>query len=181
MKPQSTPKLNPVARAVEDSLRVDTSGDKELLSTFEQGWDDLNQLKDDLASTILNLVDEVQQILSNRNLLEQTDNRREEFDRLQDSFFSDVTNASEQIAALRAQHEGRSGPIASMDDLSVFTRLSLGYNTLGVELQALLAPNIASMVLLIDEALREGGHRAQDQQTAVDAVVTNPSTGSHHV
>lgn len=181
MKLQSTNKLNPVARAVGDSLRVDTSGDQELLSTFEQGWDDLNQLKDELASTILNLVGEVQQILSNKNLLEQTDHRREEFDRLQDSFFSDVTNASEQIATLRAQHEGRTGPITSMADLGVFTRLSLGYNTLGVELQALLAPNIASMVLLIDEALREGAHRAQVQQTAVDAATANPSTGSRHV
>lgn len=143
--------VNAAVNAAINELRVDKSGDSELLATSKEGWDDLNVLKNELASSMLTFVVEIDNINNSPELQSLLGSRKPEFDKLLDVFFSDIDRFSKTIETLRNQHEHRSGSITSMEELNEFTRLSMSYQTLQIEINTLLAPTMGAIVLLMHE------------------------------
>lgn len=130
---------------------IDKSGDDAVLATNEEGWDDLNELKESLAHTLLGFVIEIETIVNSPDLINALGERRKEFDKLINVFYSDINRFTETIKNLRGQHENLAGRITSMDQLNTFTRLSMSYQTLQIELQSLLAPTMACIILILHE------------------------------
>jgi hypothetical protein len=59
-------------------------------------------------------------------------------------FYSDINRFTATIQSLRSEHDHHRGSIATMEELNTFTRLSMSYQTLQIELQSLLAPTLAA-------------------------------------
>jgi hypothetical protein len=135
----------------DDGMIIDRSEDAEALQTNQEGWDDLAVLKDELAQTLLSFVIEIERITSSPELLEALGTRRGEFDKTLDVFYSDIDRFTNTIQSLRSEHDHLQGGVTSMDDLNLFTRLSMGYQTLQIELQSLLGPTMANIVLMLHE------------------------------
>lgn len=142
------------ANADEDeSLTVDTSNDAQTLNSNKECWDDLSLLKNELATALLHFVIEIESMVTSPDILSALGEDRREFDKTVNVFYSDVNKFTEQIHALRSQHEHLSGGIESMDDLNLFTRLSMNYQVLQIELHSLLGPTMANIVLILHQAL----------------------------
>jgi hypothetical protein len=135
----------------DDGMIIDRSEDAEALQTNQEGWDDLAFLKDELAQTLLSFVIEIERITSSPELLEALGDRRGEFDKTLNVFYSDIDRFTNTIQSLRSEHDHLQGGVTSMDDLNLFTRLSMGYQTLQIELQSLLGPTMANIVLMLHE------------------------------
>ena len=141
-----------VNRAVNE-VYVDKSGDAAFLAQAGEGWDDLTNLKNELATSMLTFMAEIESILHKPELLSMLGSNREEFDRLMNVFWADIDRFSKTMQTLRNQHENRSGALKSMEELNEFTRLSMQYQTLQVEMNSLLAPTMGSIVLILHEAV----------------------------
>lgn len=155
----------------DEGLTVDTSNDAQTLNSNKECWNDLAVLKDDLATTLLQFVVEIESAVTSPEILNALGADRHEFDKTVNVFYSDVNKFTEQIQILRHQHEHLSGGIDSMDDLNLFTRLSMGYQTLQIELHSLLGPTMANIVLIL--------HQALPSKIAVKS--TEPATGEVNV
>ena len=137
----------------DEGLTVDTSGDAQTLNSNKECWDDLSVLKNDLATTLLQFVVEIESAVTSPEILNALGADRHEFDKTVNVFYSDINRFTEQIQSLRSQHEHFSGGIDSMDDLNLFTRLSMSYQTLQIELHSLLGPTMANIILILHQAL----------------------------
>lgn len=137
----------------DEGITIDTSNDITTLNTNKECWDDLSHLKNELAATLLNFVVEIERATTSPELLSALGADRQEFDKTVNVFYSDVNRFTEQIQSLRSQHEHLSGGIDSMDDLNLFTRLSMSYQTLQIELHSLLGPTMANIILILHQAL----------------------------
>lgn len=135
----------------DDGMIIDRSEDAEALQTNQEGWDDLAVLKDELAQTLLSFVIEIERITRSPELLEALGDRRSEFDKTLNVFYSDIDRFTNTIQSLRSEHDHLQGGVSSMEDLNLFTRLSMGYQTLQIELQSLLGPTMANIVLMLHE------------------------------
>lgn len=138
------------SRAI-DHFSIDRSGDQAALAGSDEGWDDLNVLKNELSQTMLGFVIEIESITKSPELLALLGDKRGEFDQMLNVFYSDINRFSSTIETLRHQHEHYSGSIASMEQLNEFTRLSMSYQTLQIEMQSLLAPTMAGIILMMHE------------------------------
>lgn len=135
-----------------DEVYVDKSKDAEFLSNIGEGWDDLNTLKNDMAKSVLTFVMEIESILNHQEIIDMLGEQRSEFNNLVNVFWSDIDRFSKTMQELRSQHEHRSGKLATMEELNEFTRLSMSYQTLQVEMNSLLSPTMAGIVLILHEA-----------------------------
>jgi hypothetical protein len=175
MQPIIPKPRNSASRLIQQGFVVNTDRDEEFFSQNQDAWSDLNTLKDSLAHTMLGFVIEVERITSSPEVMEQLQGRRAEFDGYLQTFYADVGRFSETIQSLRAQHEGREGRLVSMEDLTLFTRLSMEYQTLQVELQSLLAPTLGSLVLLLHEQIPQGVHSPEIVPDHVAPPPANPN------
>ena len=141
-----------VNRAMNE-VYVDKSGDAAFLAQIGEGWDDLQTLKNELATSMLTFIMEIESILQQPELMAMLGAHKGEFDRLMNVFWFDIDRFSKTMQELRTQHETRSGKLATMEELNEFTRLSMSYQTLQVEMNSLLAPTMGSIVLILHEVL----------------------------
>lgn len=141
------------AAQVAGDFVINRSDDQEFLNQNQQGWDDLNELKDLLAQSLLGFVINIDSITSSPELRAMLGGKLVEFDKLLAVFYSDVDRFSKTIQELRAEHEHLSGRITSMEQINDFTRLSMAYQALQMELTSLLSPTMAGIVLLLHEAV----------------------------
>lgn len=164
-----------INKIIEDSMDIDRSGDAELLSKNDQSWDDLNNLRESLGSALLQLCQEIFSMSVNPEIQSVLGDRKTEFDKLMKTFEADSTSFSERVQEIRLQHEGRTGKLTSMQEYSEFTRLFLQYQNAHDELNALLAPTMSELVLLVHEqvAVAQAAKDATDPQVVTDVVVKN--------
>lgn len=144
--------INSAVNRAMNEVYVDKSGDAAFLAEIGEGWDDLSKLKNELATSMLTFMTEVESILHQPELLAMLGANREEFNRLMNVFWSDIDRFSKTMQTLRTQHEDRSGALKTMEELNEFTRLSMQYQTLQVEMNSLLAPTMGSIVLILHES-----------------------------
>lgn len=146
-------KVSYAVRELTEELSIDRSGDEAALDGNEEGWDDLNLLKDEIATTMLGFVIDTDSVVNNQQVLSMLGDKRAEFDKHISIFYSDIERFTSTIQTLRVEHENRSGRINTMEDLNTFTRLSMSYQTLQVEMQSLLGPTMASIILILHEVV----------------------------
>ena len=156
-----------------NELYVDKSGDADFLAKIGEGWDDLINLKNELATSMLTFMSEIESLLHRPELLGMLGSNREEFDRLMNVFWADIDRFSKTMHNLRIQHDDRTGALKTMEELNEFTRLSMQYQTLQVEMNSLLAPTMGSIVLIL--------HESAPQWLEIAPVQTQPETENANV
>lgn len=148
---QSLPKKTALATSIEDAYVIDTTDDEKSLTEATETWDDLNELRDSLATAVLEFVLSIEALTSNKDIVSQLGDALPVFNKHLKVFFHDVDGFSKSIQNLRLQHEGKFGKIVSMEELNLFTNLSIQYQTLNAELQSLLSPTIAALVIVLEK------------------------------
>lgn len=142
-----------IRTGINKNYQVDTDGDSKLLQENNEGWDDLNHLKNTIAEALIMFRMEVGNILTHKEITDNLGDRRAEFTRLNEVFDTDINRFADTIQELRTRHESKTGSITSVADMNDFTNISMKYQVLQMELHSLLAPTLASMVLLISEVV----------------------------
>lgn len=164
-------KVSYAVRELTEELSIDRSGDEAILKGNEEGWDDLNVLKEELATTMLGFVIDIDSITTNPQVLSVLEGKRGEFDKHLNIFYSDIERFTSTIQTLRAEHEHLSGRISTMEDLNTFTRLSMSYQTLQVEMQSLLGPTMASIILILHDVAPHSMAPEEPVSSISDAVI----------
>lgn len=145
-----------VTEAINEHFSVDTSGDEAFLKDEKHTWDDLNTLKDELGSQVLYFMREMKDIVENPDVVNSLGDLKPRFEQDVGTFFSDLNDFSAKVKELRVQHESKTGPITTLVDFNLYNRLSIGYNSLFMELIAFTSPTMASIVLTIHQASTAG-------------------------
>ena len=178
------PNKKKLAQAVENVVNdeeviIDLEDDESFLAKNPVDWDDLNRLKDDLGSTIMNFVFEIKSTIENPQVVNNLGERAPEFQKLVKLFFSDINSFSNQVKSTRLEHETREGRITSLEDYNTYNRLAITYHNLYMELVSLTSPTMSAIVLLIsditaamDEALRLEAEEAVAETTVAVEVET---------
>lgn len=178
------PNKKKLAQAVENVVNdeeviIDLEDDESFLAKNPVDWDDLNKLKDDLGSTIMNFVFEIKSTIENPQVVNNLGERAPEFQKLVKLFFSDINSFSNQVKSTRLEHETREGRITSLEDYNTYNRLAITYHNLYMELVSLTSPTMSAIVLLIsditaamDEALRLEAEEAVAETTVAVEVET---------
>ena len=149
-------KKNPLAVAVQSTIKndiaIDTSGDEDFMEGQTYSWDELNTLKSELASAVMDFTNSVVEIVRNpfvtSGCLGEDQSR---FDSTVKTFFSDINHFSNQVKELRQEHEHLSGPITDITGFNVYNRVSITYHNLFTELNALAAPSLSNLIILLTE------------------------------
>ncbi len=160
--------------AVNNGITVNTDDDLMLLNNHDHTWDELNGMKDSVASSVLTFTMQVHSLLSNQDIMGSLGVNQGKFRKLIEMFFSDINNFSLQVKNLREQHEHKSGRVTSMSDYDLYNRLSINYASLMTELSAVIAPTLGEIMLIVSEV--EQLLRAQSVDVVTDVNV-KPENG----
>lgn len=136
---------------VNDSIRVNKSSDFDMLNNISETWDDLQNIKNTIAMGVLEFVTQIEQITGTTVIMANLGANENRFRRLENVFYTDLNGFTLKVQELRQEHDHRSGPITSMDDLVIYNRLALEYASLNQQLTTLIAPTITEMILLVNE------------------------------
>lgn len=142
-----------VNKAVNSGFQVNTEGDDELLLSNGYSWDDLNKLREELATSVVTFVTEVGQLAQNESILANLGEELGKFTATVQVFFRDIDDFSNKVKALREKHEHRSGPVTDMDSFSQYNQITFEYHSLCNELTVLVTPTISQLVLIASEAV----------------------------
>lgn len=143
-------------KLVENDMQIDRSKDAGVMADITQTWGDLNELRRQLAETVMTFTGQVYSLINNNDVLSVLGGKRAQFDKLVQTFFADVEAFSTRVAELRVQHESRNGKIDNFDDYGLFTNLSLQYQNANDELNVLLTPTLSELVLIVHECVGTG-------------------------
>lgn len=135
------------------ALSVNTDGDANLLSTLTETWDQLQEMKNQMASSVLEFVGHVEEITNSPQIMQNLGVHKGEFDKLLRVFYTDIDGFTRKMQEVRLQHDTRTGRIASMEELSLYNHLAMEYATLNQQLMTLIGPTIGSMMVLINETI----------------------------
>lgn len=138
-------------KVAQEMIEIDSDVNKNLIDTFTETWDDLTKMKDELAHSVIDFIQQVHSIIDNPTVQQVIGDRKSELDKLYNVFRSDIEEISSRIAGIRVKHESKSGRMTSLEEMTEYSRIFMEYQTIFTELQALLTPTLSSMVLLIDE------------------------------
>lgn len=147
-----------------DGIMVDMEDDESFLKNNPVSWDELNALKDDLASTTMEFVGQIKSIISNPLVMNNLGDRATELSNLTTLFFSDIKDFSSQVATLRAQHENKSGVITTLEDYDTYNRIAINYHNLYMELSTLTSPTMSSIVVLISDVTEALDKQAKEEE-----------------
>lgn len=138
-------------KVAQEMIEIDSDVNKNLIDTFTETWDDLTKMKDELAHSVIDFIQQVHSIIDNPTVQQVIGDRKSELDKLYNVFRSDIEEISSRIAGICVKHESKSGRMTSLEEMTEYSRIFMEYQTIFTELQALLTPTLSSMVLLIDE------------------------------
>lgn len=164
------PTARAAQKAVGGDFTVDMDSDADLLDKNNEGWDDLNSLKENLANALVEFVIQVQSIVTSPEITSRLGDKRAEFDKLVTVFNVDVNSFASRIEELRAQHEDKTGSVTSIDDMNTFSNLGMKYQVLQVEINSLLAPTLAGLVMIVNDIISDD---RSNQQSLQDSAVVD--------
>lgn len=116
-------------------------------------WEDLEPIKNAAAESVLEFTTHVNVIENNQLFVNNLGDKKNEFIKLLNTFYTDIETFVKQIEALNAKREGRSGPIYTMEELGVYSEIAMGYYLVSQELAVLIGPTIAQMLLLVNDVI----------------------------
>lgn len=169
------PKISKTHQRVQEAARqrqelkgsqVVATDDATLLGQLTETWDDLSQLRINLAEAVMQVTMEMAKLAQDSTLQSNLGTHKAEFDKLMQTFWADSQHFAKRVAEIRVQHEHLSGRIQCISDYTLFTRLSLQYQNANDELQTLLGPTMSELVLIASEAMN-----AQMQSDLVNPAV----------
>lgn len=169
-------KQTPIASAAQafvrqGSLSVNTGDDANLLSTLTETWDQLQEMKNSMAAGVLEFVAQVEEITRTPVIMQNLGAHAAEFRRHEEVFYRDIDGFTKKVQELRVQHEHRTGPITTMDDLTQYNHLAMEYATLNSQLMTLIGPTIASMIMIVNEVVPLA--MSQSTNTVTDVEIKN--------
>ena len=71
-----------VNKVIQNGFSIDTSDDQKALKDQPYFWDDLNTLKDELGSSIIEFIGQVNAIITNPEVIQNLGDRKEHFEKL---------------------------------------------------------------------------------------------------
>ena len=134
------------------ALSVNSDGDAGLLNSLTETWDHLQNLKNEMAAGVLEFVGQVEEITNSQVIMQNLGQHETEFKKLLQVFYTDIDGFTRKMQEVRLQHEHRSGPIVSMNDLTLYNNLSMEYGLLNEQLMSLIGPTITNMIVIVHEA-----------------------------
>ena len=140
-----------IGKMLDGELTIDTSDDASFLENNKYNWSELDGLKESLGANLLEFVQEVYTVINNPEVQANLGDKRGHFEHVVNIFFSDVNQFSHKVKALRLTHEGKSGPIVSLEEFNQYNRTAIQYHSLFSELNTLVTPTLADLVLTISE------------------------------
>lgn len=155
MKNLEKKKLNAEIEAIVDNnfevVTNDQSEINKLLEDQDVNWDDLEKLKQELGSKIMEFTKNIVDIVGRKDIIDNLKGQTAEFNQLINLFLTDINNFSLKVKDLTKQHEGKSGPVKNIDEVSEYNRIAIQYNFYFSELLTLIAPTLAEILILIKE------------------------------
>jgi len=142
-----------VNKVIQSGFSIDTSDDEQALKDQPYFWDDLNTLKDELGNSIIEFIGQVNAIITNPEVIQNLGDRKEHFEKLVTTFFSDINEFSHRVKELRIQHEDRTGHVNDINEFNNYNRIAISYHSLYTELSALITPTLSDLVLTISEVV----------------------------
>ncbi len=142
-----------IDNVIKNGFNIDSSHDEDFLKTAQYSWDDLNKLKEDLGSQIIEFMGQVNVIITNRDIIANLGDNLEHFNKVVELFFADINNFSFKVKDIRVQHDGRTGHIDNLNDFNNYNRIAIQYQSLFGELATLMSPTLADLMLTISEVV----------------------------
>ena len=152
-----------IDKVIANGFNIDSSNDEEVLKNSDYKWEDLNQLKEDLANKIIEFMVEVNSAITNPLVINNLGTQAPHFNKLIELFYSDINNFSTKVKDIRVQHEDKSGPIKDINDFDVYNRLAIQYQSLFSELATLITPTLSEMMITIADIVPNTGPVTIDQ------------------
>lgn len=110
-------------------------------------WEDLQALKDELSSQVINLVYNVTSIVENKQILDSIASK-ENFSKLVKVFFEDVAEYSAKVKVIRSKHECKTGKVLTVEEFEEYNKLAVEYYGLSEELIHVLAPTVTEIIIM---------------------------------
>jgi hypothetical protein len=142
-----------IDHAIQTGFSIDTSHDEEFLKTSEYSWEDLNKLKEDLGSQIVQFIAQVQEVITNPAIIQNLGDKADHFNKVVELFFSDINNFSFKVKDIRVLHEHLSGRIETMTDFNNYNRIAIQYQSLFSELATLITPTLGDLMMTVTEII----------------------------
>lgn len=142
-----------INKALLENISSDNSRDGDFLKDGNYKWDDLTVLKEELGKSVLEFVIHVNNIIANKQIIDNLGIRKEHFDKVVSMFNNDILQFSDKIKNLRVQHEGYVGLITNIDEFDTYNRLAIQYQVLFSELSTLVTPALSDIMTIISEII----------------------------
>lgn len=137
-----------INKLVNNNFQV-TTNDDDIVGNITSTWDEINELKYTISEELLNLVHNVNAIITNDEIIKNISEKdKDKFTRLVNLFFTDVNDYSFKIKELRAQHEEKTGRIESIEEFEKYNRLAFNYYTISNEIISILSPIITEIIVI---------------------------------
>lgn len=140
-----------IENAIQTGFSIDTSHDEEFLKTANYSWEDLNKLKEDLGTQIVQFIGQVQEVITNPAIIQNLGEKTQHFNKVVELFFADINNFSFKVKDIRVLHEHLSGRIETMTDFNNYNRIAIQYQSLFSELATLITPTLADLMMTVTE------------------------------
>lgn len=141
--------IKAIDNAVQNGFSIDTSHDEDFLKNSNYSWDDLNKLKEDLGTYIIQFMAQVNEVITNPVIIKNLGAEAEHFNKVIELFFTDINNFSMKVKDIRAQHEHLTGAINNLSDFNNYNRIAIQYQSLFSELATLITPTLSDMMLIV--------------------------------
>jgi len=153
IKPKKTKLAKDIGDIVDNGFNPKAKSEEELLIEAKYSWDDLNSLKTELGHSVINFVNQVTEVISNKDIINNLGDKLPLFNNIVKTFFADINEFSNRIKELRERHEDRSGLITELDEFTVYNNIAISYHSLFSELSTLVTPSLSELILLSTEAI----------------------------
>lgn len=144
-----------INKVLNTGFKINTDSDEEFLKTSNFNWDDLNKLKEDLGKNILEFIFQVNEIITNKDIINNLKDQKEHFEKVVSLFFSDINDFSAKVKTIREQHEHLSGHINNINDFNNYNRIAIQYQSMFSELATLITPTLSDLMITINDVVSE--------------------------
>jgi len=142
-----------INKALNDGFKIDTDSDQQYLDGQDYNWNDLNNFKEELGSSVVKFAQQVSEITVRPEIINNLGDKREHFNKVVTVFFNDINSFSNKVKELRLQHEQFSGPVKDINEFNLYNRLAISYQALYTELTTLITPTLSDIMLTVTEIL----------------------------
>lgn len=145
---QITKEIN---KALTSGFHINTDADEDFLKDSNFNWDDLVKLKEELGTSIIQFIGQVQSVITNVDIINNLGDQKAHFDKVVSLFFSDINEFSHRVKNIRTEHEHLSGHISNINDFNKYNRIAIEYQSMFSDLATLMTPTLSDIMLTVNE------------------------------